>query len=187
MQFQKALVFAMQENDVNEQELAKRSGANPRWITEISTNSDWHPRLDTILRLCYFLEFDVFRFLNYAELGIPCNTSSLNIKSPTDCSSLNFWKALPFQRSMILEIMPIHVARAFRSLRKDCGLSQKKLEEITPFTKSTISLREGHRNINYPTVTTIDLYCKAFKISFSQFLERVFEHTNDTPSILISI
>ena len=88
MQFQKALVFAMQENDVNEQELAKRSGANPRWITEISTNSDWHPRLDTILRLCYSLEFDVFRFLDYAEFGISRKNSSSNMRFPKNVSIL---------------------------------------------------------------------------------------------------
>nr|WP_321261164.1 helix-turn-helix transcriptional regulator [uncultured Sphaerochaeta sp.] len=186
MQFQAALVYAIRENNVSEQELCEKTGSNPRWITEITTNSEWHPRLDTILRLCYSLEFDVFKFLDYAEFGISRKNSSSNMRFPKNVSILKLWEPIDIQRRMILEIMPIHVAKTFRSLRKDCGLSQKNLEEITPFTKSTISLREGHRNNNYPTVTTLALYCKAYKISFSEFLTRVFEHTINTPSILLT-
>jgi len=69
MQFQAALVYAMRENNVSEQELCERTGSNPRWIIEITTNSDWRPRFDTILRLCYSLDFNVFSFLDYAEFG----------------------------------------------------------------------------------------------------------------------
>lgn len=186
MQFQAALVYAIRENNVSEQELCERTGSNPRWIKAITTNADWRPRLDTILRLCYSLEFDVFRFLDYAEFGPSRNILSKNKKSPNTLSTSQFLAIIPIQRRIILEIMPLHVAKAFKSLRKDCGLSQEKLEKFTPFNKSTISLREGYRNNNYPTVTTLALYCKAFKISFSQFMIRVFEHTIDTPTILLT-
>nr|WP_319472768.1 helix-turn-helix transcriptional regulator [uncultured Sphaerochaeta sp.] len=186
MQFQAALVYAIRENNVSEQELCERTGSNPRWIKAITTNSDWHPRLDTILRLCYSLEFDVFRFLDYAEFGPSRNISSINKNLPNKIYTLRPWELIPIQRRIILDILPIHVAKAFKSLRKDCGLSQEKLEKYTPFTKSTISLREGHRNNNYPTVTTLALYCKAYKISFSEFLTRVFEHTINTPTILLT-
>lgn len=186
MNFQKALLLAMQENNVGEQELTERIGANPRWITEITTNSDWHPRLDTILRLCYSLEFDVFRFLDFAEFGMSYADSTYSLSLQKKFTKIELWESILIQKRMILEIMPIHIARAFRSLRKDCGLSQKKLEKITPFNISTISLREGHRNNNYPTATTVALYCKAYNISFSQFLMRVFEHTIETPTILLT-
>jgi len=186
MQFQAALVYAIRENNVSEQELCERTGSNPRWIKAITTNADWRPRLDTILRLCYSLEFDVFRFLDYAEFGPSRNIFPKNKNSPNNLSNSALWEIIPIQRRIILEIMPLHVAKAFKSLRKDCGLSQEKLEKFTPFTKSTISLREGHRNNNYPTVTTIELYCKAYKISFSEFLIRVFEHTTNTSTILLT-
>ncbi|MBJ2357941.1 hypothetical protein [Sphaerochaeta sp. S2] len=125
MYFQKALLFAMQEKKVGELELTKISGANPRWITEITTNSDWHPRLDTILRLCYSLEFDVFSFLDYAEFGFSRNNVYSSKYFPGNRSTSELWDLIPIQKKVILEIMPIHVAKAFRSLRKDRRLSQK--------------------------------------------------------------
>jgi transcriptional regulator with XRE-family HTH domain len=76
--------------------------------------------------------------------------------------------------NLILAVMPCHVAKTLRVLRQECGLSQGKLEEMTPFSKSTISLREGRRNRNYPTTTTLSIYCEAYGIKLTEFVSRLF-------------
>jgi hypothetical protein len=78
------------------------------------------------------------------------------------------------QMKLILDVMPSHVAWTLKILRKECGISQGKLEEITPFSKSTISLREGRRNQNYPTTTTLGIYCQAYGIRLTEFVSRLF-------------
>jgi len=198
MQFQEALVFAMQDSNVDEQELTARTGSNPRWITEITTNPDWRPKLDTILRLCHALRFNVLTFLDYAESGSRGEHPTPNTQHPTpntqhptpntqhptpkkeegrrkkekngegECFSVEK------QMNLILAVMPCHVAKTLRVLRQECGLSQGKLEEMTPFSKSTISLREGRRNRNYPTTTTLSIYCEAYGIKLTEFVSRLF-------------
>ena len=79
------------------------------------------------------------------------------------------------QMKLILEMMPSHVAWTLKILRKECGISQDRLEKITPFSKSTISLREGRRNHNYPTTTTLGIYCQAYGIRLTEFVARLFQ------------
>ena len=69
MHFQQALVTIMETRNVSLEELAARTNANPRWLLAITTNSDWTPKLDTILRLCHALRFNVFSYLALAEVG----------------------------------------------------------------------------------------------------------------------
>ncbi len=69
MHFQQALVTVMETKKVSLEELAARTNANPRWLLNITTNSDWTPKLDTILRLCHALRFNVFAYLALAEAG----------------------------------------------------------------------------------------------------------------------
>jgi hypothetical protein len=173
MQFQEALVWAMQESKVDETLLAARTGSNPRWITEITTNPDWRPKLDTILRLCHALRFNVLTFLDYAEVGSRGQHPTENRKQKT---ALGNTYVFPVEQQMklILDVMPSHVAWTLKVLRKECGISQGKLEEITPFSKSTISLREGRRNQNYPTTTTLGIYCQAYGIRLTEFVSRLF-------------
>jgi transcriptional regulator with XRE-family HTH domain len=166
-------------NNVSEQELCERTGSNPRWIIEITTNSDWRPRFDTILRLCYSLDFNVFSFLDYAEFGTIIDNSFYCNYFSKGSNKFLVSSLFQLQKSLILDILPCHIAKAFRSFREEIGLSQRNLAKITPFSVSTISLREGLRNRNYPTITTVSLYCKAYNITFSQFLARVFEQLND--------
>ncbi|MCW4014254.1 MAG: helix-turn-helix domain-containing protein, partial [Candidatus Bathyarchaeota archaeon] len=78
------------------------------------------------------------------------------------------------QMKLILEMMPSHVAMTLKILRKECGISQDRLVEITSFSKSTISLREGRRNKNYPTTTTLGIYCQAYGIRLTEFVARLF-------------
>jgi hypothetical protein len=79
------------------------------------------------------------------------------------------------QMKLILDVMPSHVAWTLKILRKECGISQDTLQEITPFSKSTISLREGRRNKNYPTTTTLGIYCQAYGIRLTEFVARLFQ------------
>jgi len=181
MQFQAALVWAMQESKVDETLLAARTGSNPRWITEITTNADWRPKLDTILRLCHALKFNVLTFLDYAEVGSRGQHPTPNTQHPTESRKQKpaLGKTYDFsveqQMKLILVMMPSHVAWTLKILRKECGISQDRLEEITPFSKSTISLREGRRNQNYPTTTTLGIYCQAYGIRLTEFVSRLFQ------------
>jgi len=181
MQFQAALVWAMQESKVDETLLAARTGSNPRWITEITTNPDWRPKLDTILRLCHALKFNVLTFLDYAEVGSRGQHPTPNTQQETEnrkqkpALGKTYGISVEQQMKFILDMMPSHVAWTLKILRKECGISQDRLEEITPFSKSTISLREGRRNQNYPTTTTLGIYCQAYGIRLTEFVSRLFQ------------
>ncbi|WP_443022433.1 helix-turn-helix domain-containing protein [Sphaerochaeta sp.] len=83
MHFQQALVYAMNRQHVSLSELAARTGANPRWLTEITTNAEWRPKLDTILRLCHALRFNVLDYLTYAEADSCGQAPSSKLQAPS--------------------------------------------------------------------------------------------------------
>ena len=83
MQFQQALCLAMEERHVSQEMLAARTDANPRWIVEVTTNPEWHPKLDTILRLCLALRYDVISFLELAEVGSRGLAPSSKLQAPS--------------------------------------------------------------------------------------------------------
>ncbi len=166
MHFQEALVTVMETRKVSLEELAARTNANPRWLLAITTNSDWTPKLDTILRLCHALKFNVFSYLALAEVG----SRGYNPQP----STLKNEGSLTEHLNQILDLQPRHISMALRSYRLECGLSQRKLEKLTPFNVHTICMREGVRYRNYPTVTTLYSYCDAYQISLREFVERAF-------------
>ena len=187
MQFQQALVSAMETRKVTVEELAARTNSNPRWILSITTNCDWTPKLDTILRLCHALKFNVFSYLALAEVGsrgytpnsqLPTPNSQLptpNSQLPTPNSQLlKNDSSLTKHMEQILDLQPRHISLALKSFRLECGLSQRKLEKLTPFSVNTICTREGEHYQNYPTVTTLYSYCNAYHISLSEFVSRAF-------------
>jgi len=83
MQFQQALCQVMEERHVSQEMLAARTDANPRWIVEVTTNPEWHPKLDTILRLCLALRYDVISFLELAEVGSRGLAPSSKLQAPS--------------------------------------------------------------------------------------------------------
>lgn len=158
MHFQKALVTVMNYQDVSNQELAARTGSDLRWISSITTNADWMPKLDTILRLCHALRTNVFTFIGIAESGLKNNEMNAD-------EVILYGFSLAEHLRQILDFQPKHISMALRSYRLECGLSQRKLEKLTPFNVHTICTREGERYQNYPTVTTLYSYCDAYRIS----------------------
>ena len=169
----------MEERHVSQEMLAARTDANPRWIVEVTTNPEWHPKLDTILRLCLALRYDVISFLELAEVGSRGLAPSSKLQAP---SKEDF--TLEEQMLLLLEVMPFHVSRALRAARLEAGLSQRKLSKLTTFSVCSISLREGYRNTSYPTVTTLGLYCEAFKIELAQFMAWVFFFTRQDQGLM---
>ena len=169
MQFQQALIHAMEYQGITQAELAARSEANPRWILHITTNTDWVPKLDTVLRLCYALRFDVLSFLEYAEVGSRGN------EFPVPSSQFPGPQATEQQR-LLLDLKPRHIAKALKTLRLEHGLSQRKLNTLTQFSICSISMREGERYQNYPTITTLKLYCDAFHIHLSSLVARALSY-----------
>jgi len=193
MQFQQALCLAMEERHVSQEMLAARTDANPRWIVEVTTNPEWHPKLDTILRLCLALRYDVISFLELAEVGSRGLAPSSKLQAPSSKLQAPSSKlqapskedfTLEEQMLLLLEVMPFHVSRALRAARLEAGLSQRKLSKLTTFSVCSISLREGYRNTSYPTVTTLGLYCEAFKIELAQFMAWVFFFTRQDQGLM---
>lgn len=177
MQYQKALVHVMRIHQISIQELSKKMCSDPRWVTEITSNSEWKPKLDTIFRICYVIRFDVISFVNYAEFGIFTKNSEKKsniIGTDTNYSLSQFSEAI--HPRLVLEILPEHIAHALLSYRIEKNLTQRKLETITPFSVNTICHRESLHYQNYPTVTTLEIYCDAYGISMAEFLLRAFSY-----------
>lgn len=159
----------METRNVSLEELAARTNANPRWLLAITTNSDWTPKLDTILRLCHALRFNVFSYLALAEVGSRgYDPQPSRIKSNEG--------SLPEHLNQILDLQPRHISMALRSYRIECGYSLRTLEKLTPFNVHTLCMREGVRYENYPTVTTLYSYCDAYEISLTEFVKRAFSY-----------
>lgn len=168
MHFQQALVTAMKTQQVTVQELAERTNSDPRWILTITTNCEWKPKLDTILRLCYALRFNTLSFIALAERGSFRNTPDTQyINHMSNCTITEHFE-------QILDLKPRHISLALKAYRLEHGLSQRNLEKLTPFSVSIISMREGNHYHNYPTVTTLCSYCNAYNISLMEFLVRAF-------------
>lgn len=164
MYFQQALVTAMEAQKVTIRELAVRTHSDPRWILSITNNCEWHPKLDTILRLCYALRVNVFSFIALAE-----NRSQGKILISQQ-QNYDLSKHL----EKILFFLPEHISLTLRSFRLENGLSQRQLERLTPYNVYAICTRESKRYQNYPTVTTLYSYCEAYNISLEEFIVRAF-------------
>ncbi|WP_332446265.1 hypothetical protein [Sphaerochaeta sp.] len=76
--------------------------------------------------------------------------------------------------ALILELQPRHISLAFRHFRLKQGLSQYKLEQLTPFSIHTICMRESVHYQNFPTVTTLYSYCDAYDITLTEFIACAF-------------
>ena len=169
MHFQQALVTIMETRNVSLEELAARTNANPRWLLAITTNSEWTPKLDTILRLCHALKFNVFAYLALAEVGSRSNDSNIQVSKFRSTG-----QSITEHLNQILDLQPRHISMALRSYRIECGFSLRMLERLTPFNVHTLCMREGVRYANYPTVTTLYSYCDAYEISLTEFVQRAF-------------
>lgn len=173
MYFQEALVFIMNSLEISLTDFSHRLDANPRWIAEISTNPEWKPKLDTIFKICFIFNIDIITFLKLAEFGVIHNP---NFGYKNICTYDKIYLVKPitnYQKYLILQTKPYHIAQALRAFRLEKGYSQKKLMQITSFSTNSISLRESKRYVNYPTITTLLVYCSAFTISISSFVSRV--------------
>lgn len=164
MHFQQALVSVMKTQQVTIQDLAIRTNSNPRWILSITTDWEWRPNLDTILRLCYALRYNTFSFIAMAEASFQGKILIPQYQG----------EDLSEHLEQILDFQPKHIALALRAFRLENGLSQRQLEKITPYNVNSICKREGKRYQNYPTVTTLYSYCKAYNITLEEFVIRAF-------------
>ena len=169
MYFHKALLTVMETQQVSVQELARRTNSDPRWILTLTTDCKWKPQLDTILRLCYALKFNVFSFIALAEIGLYDNTLNSHYSRVENNND-----SLTEHMNQILDFQPRHISLALKAFRLECGLSQRKLEKLTPFNIHTICTREGERYRNYPTITTLCSYCDAYQIGLEEFVSRAF-------------
>lgn len=174
MNYQYALVRMMKENYLSIYDVALNTDWTVRYAGAVVENTGWHPCFDSVLKLCYDLRFNVFTFFEFADVGV-CAQSSIN-------SHQSFVKSVELQRELILFMEPVHVSLALRSLRLESGMTQKELSQLTAFSTTSISMREGKRYMSFPSMTTVEYYCEAFGISVYSFVFEVFSHADSSLS-----
>lgn len=148
MHYQVALSLLMKEQQISIETLSKRTNSSVRWLTIVLNNSDWNPCLNTVLRLSKALRVNAITFIEYAE-----TCKQQEILRTTACN-----------------ISPDQISFALKAFRLEKGISQNTLVKLTHFQLTAISLREQTRYQSYPTLCTLEIYCKAYGITVSSFL-----------------
>jgi transcriptional regulator with XRE-family HTH domain len=148
--YQLALTLFLQEQNTSLSELSLATGFSERWLRSICQDCSWIPRLDTLLILCEAIGIDILDFLAYAESGTERKEVTHTVQ----------------------EISPTAITKTLRSFRLENNISQSRLSAITNFQVSSISFRESPRYQSYPAMDTLEIYCKAYKISIAEFLQR---------------
>jgi len=118
-----------------------------RWIDKLIKSTNWNPCLNTVLRISEALKISVIQFVEFAE------TREIHKRSYHS-----------------VRITPTRISSTLKTIRLQKELSQSDLAKLTDFQLSSISLRENERHQNYPTLSTLEVYCKAYTISVSSFL-----------------
>jgi len=147
--YQLALLRLMEEKRFTIKMVSNKGNFSDRWISYILKSSNWNPWLNTLIKLSNVFKIDIIQFLNYAESGK---------------MDYNF-------RTSDLDITPTKISLALKNVRIERGFSQADLSKLTKFQLSSISLREHGRYQSYPTLGTLEIYCKAYDLSISAFLE----------------
>ncbi len=169
MNYSNALTLIMESRRVPLDILAMQMYVKTDWIKKIIKKSNWKPRLDTILHICYCLEVDVFDFLKLSNENIIKNSFLLNTM-PLKINNRH--------HQIILNLESKHIAKTLLFFRETKKITQATLSERTGFQLSAISLRESLRYTNIPTMATIELYCKAYGISLEDFIRNVFVYVD---------
>lgn len=147
MQYQTTLSILMEKKRISIKTIANQTSFSERWLGQILKSPSWNPCLDTVLDISKALKISAIQFVEFTE------TKKL------------YKKPYP---SMF--ITPTGISSALKTIRLQKGLSQSNLVELTHFQLSSISLRESSRYKNFPTLYTLEVYCKAYNISVSSFL-----------------
>lgn len=150
MHYQAALSRLMEEQRISIQTLSKRTNFSVRWLSLILQDPNWNPWLNTLLKLSEALRINVITLVEYAEV---CSRQE-NPRTPEPIS-----------------ITPEQISYALKTIRLELGLSQSKLVKLTHFQLTAISLREQERYQSYPAMSTLEIYCTAFGITVSSFLQ----------------
>jgi transcriptional regulator with XRE-family HTH domain len=137
----------MEKHKLTFTELADKTGFAERWLRNVSNDPNWKPHLDTAVMLSFAMSEDLAEFLRFSGDNFP------------GCIGEDFFN-------------PNQVAFTLRTIRLEKNLSQSRLSAITHFQVSSISFRESNRYFSYPTLDTLEIYCKAFGISIGEFLYR---------------
>lgn len=147
--YQLALLKLMEEKRFTIKMVSNKGNFSDRWISYILKSPNWNPWLNTLIKLSDVFKIDIIQFLNYAENG----------KMDYNFSTSD------------LDITPTRISLALKKIRIEKGFSQANLAILTSFQLSSISLREHERYQSYPTLSTLEIYCKAYDLSISAFLE----------------
>ncbi|MDT4761168.1 helix-turn-helix transcriptional regulator [Sphaerochaeta sp. PS] len=148
MQYQTALSLLMEQKQISIKTLVKLTNVSERWIEQILKKQNWNPWLDTVIKISDALKINPIQFIEFAE------TREFPKKKHLDP----------------VKITPTSISSTLKNIRIQKGLSQTDLVKLTHFQLSSISLRENSRYQSFPTLSTLEIYCKAFEISVSSFL-----------------
>lgn len=149
MHYQAALSRLMEEQRISIQTLSKRTNFSVRWLSLILQDPNWNPWLNTLLKLSEGLRVNVITFVEYAETQ----------------------RSVAGRTTEPISITPEQISYALKTIRLELGLSQSKLVKLTHFQLTAISLREQERYQSYPAMSTLEIYCTAFGITVSSFLQ----------------
>ena len=147
MYYQTALILLMEEKQISKKTLVNLSSFSERWIDQILKSNNWNPCLNTVLKISDALKISAIQFVEFAET-----------------------RKIHKRNYHSVRITPTRISVALKTFRLKKGLSQADLAKLTDFQLSSISLRENIRYQNYPTLSTLEVYCKAYTISVSSFL-----------------
>lgn len=151
MQYQTTLSLLMEEKQVSIKSIVNKTSFSERWLDQVLKSPNWNPCLDTVLDISEALKISAIQFVEFTE------TRKFNKK--TYPSGI---------------ITPTGISSALKTIRLKKGLSQSDLSKLTHFQLSSISLRESMRYRNFPTLYTLEVYCKAYNLNFVIFVHRQF-------------
>lgn len=138
--YQLALTKLMQEKKITIKMISNMGDFSERWISAILNSPNWNPWLNSLIKLSTVFKIDIIQFISFAENG----------KLDHNINTYDF------------DITPNKISIALKEVRVKKGFSQSDLAKLTGFQLSSISLREHVRYQSYPTLGTLDIYCKAY-------------------------
>ena len=137
----------MEEKQISIKTLVKQTSISERWLDQILKSASWNPCVNTVLKISEALKITAIQFVEFTETRKLHKTGYHSV-----------------------QITPTEISSTLKTIRLQKGLSQSDLAKLTQFQLSSISLRENERYQNYPTLLTLEVYCKAYNISVSSFL-----------------
>ena len=153
-------------NVTNFTQLAVKNFSIQNTFSKLKTDNLSRHNFDTLLKNLYlFIEHNFQPNNKFSMLPPEVQSLVSNMKTQQQF------------KSGILNITPVIVAETLKILRLQAGYTLSGLENITGFSKTSISHRESTGATTYPNLNTIEIYLAAFNLSILEFIYLVILNT----------